>query len=88
VTGSLPDATSYLPDGSWVDGNGVPKKLTFGWTGATGAATDYHLVTDVNAIALSATPPPAPALGLTLSDDSSVSVHNGDTVNVHGEAPR
>jgi hypothetical protein len=82
MSGSLPNASAYLSSG-WTDTNGVPTKVTFGWTGATGAAADIHLISNTNAVALSA---PKPALGLQLSDDSSVSVHNGDTVTYTASA--
>jgi hypothetical protein len=52
LNGPLPDATNYLPDG-WANGNGIPKRLTFGWTAATGDQNDDHLLADVNITAIS-----------------------------------
>src|SRR3954465_4051398 len=53
--GVLPDATGFVTP-SWLDDNGVPKRITFGWTGATGESTDVHIVNNVNAVALTGTP--------------------------------
>lgn len=76
VTGSLPDATNYLPDG-WVDSAGVPKQLTFGWTSSTGAVDDYHTISDVSVDSLVGSPP---QLAVTLNDNSNGSAHSGQTV--------
>ena len=74
-TGSLP-SVSGLPSG-WVDSNGVPFQLTFGWSASTGASTDYHTISNVNVQTLNGTPP---TLGVTLSDNSGGTAHTGQTV--------
>lgn len=76
VTGSLPDATPYLPDG-WVDSTGVPKQLTFGWTASTGEVNDYHTISNVSVDSLTGAPP---QLGVTLNDNSNGTAHSGQTV--------
>ena len=76
-TGALPSAAGFVPDSSWVDSNGVPLQLSFGWSAATGASTDYHTVSNANVTTLNGNPP---ALGVTLSDNSGGSAHVGQTV--------
>ena len=76
-TESLPSGRSLEPDGSWVDGNGVPFQLTFGWSASTGAVEDYHTISNVNVQTLNGSPP---ALGVTLSDASDGTAHSGQTV--------
>jgi hypothetical protein len=46
ISDNLP-ADTLLPEG-WTDDNGVPKRLTFGWSAATGESDDYHLLRNVN----------------------------------------
>jgi len=43
-TGALPDASAVFPS-SWLDSNGVPLQLAFGWVASTGGATNVHEVT-------------------------------------------
>ena len=74
-TGSLP-SVSGLPSG-WVDSNGVPFQLTFGWSASTGASTDYHTISNVNVQTLNGTPP---TLSVALSDNSGGTAHTGQTV--------
>ena len=75
-TGSLPDDLSGLPSG-WTDANGVPYQLTFGWAASTGAAKDYHTISNVNVQTLNGTPP---TLAVDLADTSGGTAHSGDTV--------
>jgi large repetitive protein len=76
LSGSLPDASAYLPS-AWLDSNGLPKQLTFGWTGSTGASTDYHTISNVSVDSLTGTPP---QLGVALGDNSNGSARTGQTV--------
>jgi hypothetical protein len=76
-SGPLPDATTFVPDVSWVDGNGVPYQLTFGWSASTGASTDYHTISNVNVQTLNGTPP---TLGVNLTDNSLGTARTGQTV--------
>jgi hypothetical protein len=76
-SGTLPDASAYVPDPSWVDGNGVPYQLTFGWAASTGSAKDYHTIAEANVQTLNGTPP---TLGVGLTDDSGGTAHTGQTV--------
>jgi hypothetical protein len=76
-TGPLPDATSFVPDATWVDGNGVPQQLSFGWSAATGASTDYHTISGVDVRTLNGTPP---TLAVGLTDNSGGTARSGATV--------
>ncbi len=38
----LPAAPAGLYPSSWVNGNGIPKQLAFGWVASTGGSVDYH----------------------------------------------
>jgi hypothetical protein len=77
AAGKLPSAADFVPAG-WVDNNGVPLQLTFGWSGSTGASTDFHTISDAQVKTLNGTPP---ALSVTLADDSGGTAHPGQTVN-------
>jgi len=81
LTGPVVQESASLPsDGSlptgWVDSNGVPYQLTFGWSASTGASTDYHTVSNVNVQTLNGTPP---TLGVNLTDGGAA--RTGQTVN-------
>ncbi|MFN8074895.1 MAG: hypothetical protein U0Q15_05670 [Kineosporiaceae bacterium] len=45
LSGTLPSAVGYGFPADWLDANGLPKQLAFGWVAATGGANDVH---DVN----------------------------------------
>ncbi len=77
-SGPLPSDTSFVPDPSWVDSNGVPFQLTFGWAASTGASKDYHTISNVNVQTLNGTPP---ALSVDLSNDSGGTATTGQKVN-------
>lgn len=44
-SGTLPDASGVFPP-SWLDTNGVPLQLAFGWVASTAGITDIHEVTN------------------------------------------
>jgi hypothetical protein len=75
-TGTLPSDT-FVPDRSWVNTNGVPFQLTFGWAASTGDSTDYHTISNVNVQTLNGTPP---TLGVSLTDNSLGTAHTGQIV--------
>lgn len=52
-TGKLPSASGILPAG-WLDSNGVPLRMVFGWTASTGDSNDNHAITDSRVAGLSA----------------------------------
>ncbi len=76
-SGALPDDTAFAPDSSWVNGNGVPQQLSFGWSASTGASTDYHTISQVAVQTLNGTPP---VLGVGLTDNSGGTATTGQTV--------
>jgi hypothetical protein len=76
-TAGLPSASGFVPDSSWLDGNGVPLQLSFGWSAATGASTDYHTISNVDVRTLNGTPP---TLAVGLTDNSGGTARSGATV--------
>ena len=53
LTGGLPRMDSTLVGApSWLDADGVPKQLAFGWVGSTGANVDNHEVGNVKVASL------------------------------------
>ena len=71
-----------MPDG-WVDANGVPQQLSFGWTGSTGASTDFHTIANAHVRTLNGTPP---RLTASLTDDSGGNAISGQTVTYSATA--
>jgi large repetitive protein len=82
-TDPLPNASSYVPDASWVDGSGVPQQLSFGWSASTGSSTDYHVIANARVQTLNGTPP---ALTVGLSDNSGGTARSGQTVTYQATA--
>jgi hypothetical protein len=82
-TGTLPDDTAFAPDPSWVNSNGVPQQLSFGWSASTGASTDFHTISQVAVQTLNGSPP---ALGVTLTDNSGGTARTGQTVTYTANA--
>jgi hypothetical protein len=76
-SGPLPDATAFVDDPNWVDANGVPHQLSFGWSAATGANTDFHTISNVTVATLNGTPP---ELGVTLTSNGGGTARTGQTV--------
>ncbi|PZG12832.1 hypothetical protein C1I95_25035 [Micromonospora craterilacus] len=78
LTGTLPVVSSSLyPSPTWLNANGVPRQLAFGWVGSTGAVTDFHEVDNARAVSFNEVP------DLTVSQTSSVgaSPQPGDPVS-------
>jgi large repetitive protein len=63
LTGALPVVPSGLYPASWVNANGIPKQLAFGWLGSTGSVTDTHEID--NAVVTSLNPVPTLAVSQT-----------------------
>lgn len=53
-TGALPNANGLLPP-SWLDANGVPKQMVFGWTASTGGFNDNHAISYARVVSATAT---------------------------------
>ncbi len=76
LTGSLPSGSGILP-ASYLGANGIPKNLTFGWTGATGgSAADYHEIDGAQVATYST----IPVLGVTQTAYYDSAVVAGDPV--------
>jgi hypothetical protein len=70
ISGVLPH-DSFLP-ASWTNAStGVPLQLVFGFAGSTGASYDVHEITNVQAVALTAS---SPELSLALADSEGGSL--------------
>ncbi|MDA8184430.1 MAG: hypothetical protein M0035_08425, partial [Actinomycetota bacterium] len=78
LSGSLP-ADAYLPaaDSSWLDSNGIPRQLIFGFAASTGGSTDFHQVNNVQVSPLGSNPP---QFGLTLGDSAAGVLLQGASV--------
>ncbi|MEI8080723.1 MAG: hypothetical protein WCI74_02635, partial [Actinomycetes bacterium] len=70
--GALPNASAIL-NPAWLDSNGVPKQLSFGWVGSTGGSTDIHEVS--RSVTKSANP--VPVLTTTQSYKGTASGSSG-----------
>ena len=54
LTGALPQMAAGLVGApTWLDSDGLPKQLAFGWVASTGGNTDHHEVTNVKVTSLS-----------------------------------
>jgi len=57
LTGALPVmAASLVTSSTWLDSNGVPKQLAFGWVGSTGSLVDNHEISNVTVTSLNTVP--------------------------------
>ena len=63
LIGALPVVPAGLYPASWVNANGFPKQLAFGWVASTGANTDFHEID--NAVVSSLNPVPTLAVAQT-----------------------
>ncbi|MGW0503167.1 fibronectin type III domain-containing protein [Micromonospora sp. NPDC003241] len=77
LSGALPVVSSTLyPSPNWLNANGFPRQLAFGWVGSTGAVTDFHEIDNARAVSFNQVP------DLTVTQTSSVgaSPQPGDPV--------
>jgi hypothetical protein len=63
MIGALPVVPAGLYPASWVNANGFPKQLAFGWVASTGSNTDFHEID--NAVVSSLNPVPSLAVAQT-----------------------
>jgi hypothetical protein len=63
LVGALPTVPAGLYPASWVNANGFPKQLAFGWAASTGGAFDFHEID--NAVVTSLNPVPMLAVSQT-----------------------
>ncbi|GAA0833223.1 fibronectin type III domain-containing protein [Streptosporangium amethystogenes subsp. fukuiense] len=85
LTGSLPTVPTGLYPAGWLNANGTPRQLAFGWVASTGSVTDFHEVDAATVTTVSSVPQltvaqtgysattPAPGTPVTYSVVSGVS---------------
>ena len=56
LTGTLPVAPAGLYPAGWLNANGVPRQLAFGWVGSTGSVVDFHEIDTARVATFSAVP--------------------------------
>jgi len=56
LAGALPVVPSGLYPASWVNANGIPRQLAFGWVASTGSKTDFHEISNVVVSSLNPVP--------------------------------
>ncbi len=77
LSGVLPVVSPTLyPSASWLNANGVPKQLAFGWVGSTGSLTDFHEVDNTVATTFN----PVPDLNVSQTSYTGPSPQRGDPV--------
>ncbi|SER30994.1 DUF7927 domain-containing protein [Microlunatus flavus] len=91
-SGTLPTVpTSLYSSSTWLNANGYPKQLAFGFIGSTGGVTDYHEADEVKVVTFNAVAQlavtstsyvaPTPATGEPVSYVVTPSVQSGVDVN-------
>ena len=76
LVGALPVVPSGLYPSSWVNANGIPKQLAFGWVASTGAVTDYHEIDNVVVTSLN----PVPQLAVSQTSYAAATLSPGSPV--------
>jgi uncharacterized repeat protein (TIGR01451 family) len=76
LVGALPVVPSGLYPSSWVNTNGIPKQLVFGWVGSTGSVTDFHEVDNVVVTSIN----PVPVLAVSETSYAASSLGKGSPV--------
>lgn len=59
LSGALPSVSSTYygsETSSWIDGNGIPRQLAFGWVASTGGSKDTHEVNNVQVTSINPVP--------------------------------
>ncbi len=76
LVGALPTVPSGLYPASWVNANGIPKQLVFGWVASTGASTDFHEIDNVVVTSLN----PVPTLAVSQTSYAAATLTPGSPV--------
>jgi uncharacterized repeat protein (TIGR01451 family) len=76
LVGGLPVVPAGLYPASWVNANGFPKQLTFGWVASTGSNTDYHEIDNAQVTTLN----PVPQLAVSQTSYSAATLTPGSPV--------
>ncbi|MBE1484741.1 putative repeat protein (TIGR01451 family) [Plantactinospora soyae] len=77
LEGPLPAvAPGLYPSATWLNSNGVPRQLAFGWVGSTGSVVDNHEVDNVRVVTFN----PVPDLNVTQTSYTGPTPQPGDPV--------
>ena len=76
LVGALPVVPSGLYPSSWVNSNGIPKQLVFGWVASTGSITDYHEISNVVVTSIN----PVPQLAVSQTSYAASTLTQGSPV--------
>jgi Putative Ig domain/Bacterial lectin len=76
LAGALPVVPAGLYPASWVNANGFPKQLAFGWVASTGASVDYHEIDNVLVSSLN----PVPKLAVSQTSYAAATLVPGSPV--------
>ena len=76
LVGALPVVPSGLYPSSWVNANGIPKQLVFGWVASTGSVTDYHEIDSVVVTSIN----PVPVLAVSQTSYAASTLTQGSPV--------
>src|ERR1700733_14015185 len=76
LVGGLPVVPAGLYPASWVNANGIPKQLSFGWVASTGGAFDFHEIDNVVVTTLN----PVPQLAVALTSYAAATLTPGSPV--------
>ncbi|WP_326819912.1 DUF7927 domain-containing protein [Streptosporangium sp. NBC_01756] len=76
LTGTLPAVSAGLYPASWLNADGTPKQLAFGWVGSTGAVTDFHELDNAKVLTIS----PVPELTVAQTSYNAATLQPGDPV--------
>jgi hypothetical protein len=76
LVGALPVVPAGLYPSSWVNANGIPKQLAFGWVASTGSNTDYHEIDNAVVTTLN----PVPKLAVSQTSYAAASLSPGSPV--------
>ena len=77
LTGTLPTVPpSLYPSPTWLDANGIPRQLAFGWVSSTGGSTDFHEMNAAKVVTFQ----PVPKLTVTQTSFNGTSPQPGDPV--------
>ncbi|MEV4495768.1 putative Ig domain-containing protein [Micromonospora arborensis] len=78
LEGPLPAVAAGLyPSPSWLNSNGIPRQLAFGWVASTGSVVDNHEVDNTNVVTFN----PVPDLNVTQTSYTGPNPQPGDPVN-------
>ncbi|MBB5476092.1 beta strand repeat-containing protein [Micromonospora parathelypteridis] len=78
LEGPLPAvAPGLYPSPTWLNSNGIPRQLAFGWVASTGSVVDNHEVDNTNVVTFN----PVPDLNVTQTSYTGPNPQPGDPVN-------